>query len=77
MMATPPAPAQRTPLSPAAPPKRKGRKLAEITGPAVVTTKKSRRPAWIGEAAAEVIEKVHPLGRAGRTQSTTEPRTRA
>ena len=26
------------------PPKRKGRKLAEITGPAVVTAKKSRRP---------------------------------
>jgi len=26
------------------PPKRKGRKLAEITGPAVVTAKGSRRP---------------------------------
>ena len=26
------------------PPKRKGRKLAEITGPAIVRKKKSRRP---------------------------------
>ena len=36
------------------PPKRKGRKLAEITGPAVVTTKKSRRTVLGREAAAEV-----------------------
>ena len=35
------------------PPKRKGRKLAEITGPAVVTAKGSRRPV-LEEAAAEV-----------------------
>ena len=35
------------------PPKRKGRKLAEITGPAVVTAKRSRRPVR-GEAAAKV-----------------------
>ena len=33
------------------PPKRKGRKLAEITGPAIVSPKKGRH---LGEAAAEV-----------------------
>ena len=38
------------------PPKRKGRKLVEITGPAVVTAKGSRRPGPLrggGQAAAE------------------------
>ena len=61
------------------PPKRKGKLaeiigLAEITGPAVVTTKKGRRPAWVGEAAAEVEEYVnaHPE-RADRVQPSTAP----
>ena len=40
------------------PPKRKGRKLAGITGPAIVTAKGSRRPGPLrgGQAAAEVRE---------------------
>ena len=45
------------------PPRRKGRNLAEITGPAVVTTKGSRRPGPLrggGQAAAEVREQVRP-----------------
>ena len=37
------------------PPKRKGRKLAEIPGPAVITAKGSRRPV-LDETAAEVDE---------------------
>ena len=36
------------------PPKRKGRKLAEITGPAVVTSKESSRHPIAHKAAAEV-----------------------
>ena len=38
------------------PQNRKGRKLAEITGPIVVTPKESRRPARVGEAAAAGME---------------------
>ena len=40
------------------PPKRKGRKLAKITGPAVVTAKGSRRPGPLrgGEQAAAEVE---------------------
>ncbi len=54
------------------PPKRKGRKLAEITGPAVVTAKGSRRPVGIGETAAEVggIVNTRPK-RAGDTKPST------
>jgi len=52
------------------PPKRKGRKLAKITGPAVVTQKNGRR---LGETAAEAGEiQPAPAGtRTGRRQSTT------
>jgi hypothetical protein len=46
------------------PPKRKGRKLAEITGPAVVTTKKSRRTVLGREAAAEVNTHTARVGKA-------------
>ena len=58
------------------PPKRKGRRLAEITGPAVVTAKGSRRPGPLrggGQAAAEVGKAksyAHPQG-AGDAQSST------
>jgi len=52
------------------PPKRKGRKLAKITGPAVVTQKNGRR---LGETAAEAgeIQPVPAGTRTGRRQSTT------
>ena len=63
------------------PPKRKGRTLAEITGAAVVTAKKSRRPEPLrggGQAAAEgsnhkAVAARQPirLERADRAQSTT------
>jgi hypothetical protein len=52
------------------PPKRKGRKLAEITGPAVVVGKGSRRPV-LEEAEAEVHVSGHPLGESGGAQSAT------
>ena len=50
------------------PPRRKGRKLAVITGPAVVTVKGSRRPVGVGETAAE-LEEVCPPGKSGRHQA--------
>jgi hypothetical protein len=57
------------------PPKRKGRKLAKITGPAVIAVKGSRRPGPLrggGQAAAEVRkENAHPQ-RAGDAQSSTK-----
>ena len=52
------------------PPKRKERKLAEITGPAVVTAKGSRRPVGVGETAAELEESARPE-RAGDTKPST------
>ena len=56
------------------PPKRKGRKLAEITGPAVVTAKESsRRPAWKKAAAGEGMSKSTRLEKAGEAQPTTPP----
>ena len=67
------------------PPKRKGRKLAEITGPVVVTTKKSRRPVLGREAAAEVKaspslgggadagRSIRPSGGPGDIQPSTPP----
>jgi len=64
------------------PPKRKGRKLAEITGPAVVVQKKGRRQTWVGEATAEESSNRPGLGSAAARQSTrleishrTEPST--
>ena len=60
------------------PPKRKGRKLAEITGPAVVTAKGSRRLVGVGETAAEVESKFCPPGRrAGDTKPSTPLRKSA
>ena len=58
------------------PPKRKGRTLAEITGPAIVTAKGSRRPV-LDEAAAEVNpgHVAHPP--AGDIQGSTPPRVHA
>ena len=56
------------------PPKRKGRKLAEITGPAVVTSvpaKKSRRPSLRGKAAAEVEMSTSARTPAGSAQPST------
>jgi len=50
------------------PPRRKGRKLAEITGPAIVTTKKGRRQ---GETAAEVGVGPPGVGPADSPQPTT------
>jgi hypothetical protein len=52
------------------PPKRKGRKLAEITGPAVVTAKGSRRPVGVGETAAESEESARSE-RTGDTKPST------
>ena len=58
------------------PPKRKGGSWSEITGPAVVTAKGSRRPGPLrggGQAAAEVGKAksyAHPQG-AGDAQSST------
>jgi len=52
------------------PPKRKGRKLAEITGPAVVTAKGSRRPVGVGETAAESEESTRSE-RTGDTKPST------
>ena len=54
------------------PPKRKGRKLAKITGPAIVTAKGSRRPGRLrggGQAAAEVNHAARPP--AGDDQPST------
>ena len=42
------------------PPKREGRKLAKITGPAVVTAKKSRRLFGAGEEAAAEVGMTRP-----------------
>ena len=56
------------------PPKRKGRKLAEITGPAVITAKGSRRPGPLrggGQAAAEVNTHTARVGKAGGIQPST------
>ncbi len=54
------------------PPKRNGRKLAEITGPRVVTAKGSRRLVGIGEAtAAEVQEDENARPPAGDIQPST------
>ena len=50
------------------PPRRKGRKLAVITGPAVVTVKGSRRPVGVGETAAELEECSARPERAGDTK---------
>ena len=55
------------------PPKRKGRKLAEITGPAVVVGKGSRRPVWEKAAAGEGTSKSTRLEKAGEAQPTTPP----
>ena len=52
------------------PPKRKGRKLAEITGPAVVVGKGGRRQTEVGEAAAGQSTR---LERTGRTEPSTPP----
>jgi len=52
------------------PPKRMGRKLAEITGPTVVTVKGSRRPVGVGKTAAELEESARPE-RAGDTKPST------
>ena len=54
------------------PPRRKGRKLAKITGPAVVTAKKGRH---LGKAAAEVGGKSRPSSREVRGQADTESTT--
>ena len=60
------------------PPKRNGRKLAEITGPGVVTAKGSRRPVGIGEAtAAELEENENARPPAGDIQPSTPPATTA
>ena len=60
------------------PPKRNGRKLAEITGPRVVTAKGSRRPVGIGEAtAAELQENENARPPAGDIQPSTPPATTA
>jgi hypothetical protein len=56
------------------PPKRKGRKLAEITGPAVVTSvdpKKSSRRAVLAETAAK--EELSTRSPAGDTEPSTPP----
>ena len=56
------------------PPKRKGRKLAEITGQAVVTSvnpKKSSRPSLRGKAAAEVEMSTSARTPAGSAQPST------
>jgi hypothetical protein len=60
------------------PPKRKGRKLAEITGPAVITVKGSRRRVVLArDAAAEVEECVNArLGEAGQTEPSTTSKHR-
>ena len=55
------------------PPKRKGRKLAEIPGPAVITAKGSRRPV-LDETAAEVDARppqLRLMRREAAAQSTT------
>ena len=52
------------------PPKRMGRKLAEITGPTVVTVKGSRRPVGVGETAAESEESARSE-RTGDTKPST------
>jgi len=52
------------------PPKRKGRKLGKITGPAVVTVKRGRRPV-LGEAAAESGIGPPGVGTGGQPESTT------
>ena len=52
------------------PTKRKGRKLAEITGPAVMVGKGGRRRAWEKKAAAGgIMSKPARGGRAGHSQS--------
>ena len=53
------------------PPKRKGRKLAEITGPAVVAGKGGRRPAW--EEAAAGGDAIDPPGEGGRRSQSHRP----
>src|SRR6478752_5703541 len=56
------------------PPKRKGRKLAEITGPAVITSvdpKKSSRRAVLAETAAK--EELSTRSPAGDTEPSTPP----
>ena len=56
------------------PPKRKGRKLAEITGPAVVTAKGGRRPGPLRgcrQAAAEVEENANARPPAGGAEPST------
>ena len=55
------------------PPKRKGRKLAEITGPAVVVGKGSRRPVWEKAGPERVRSKSTRLEKAGEAQPTTPP----
>ena len=57
------------------PQNRKGRKLAEITGPIVVTPKESRRPARVGEAAAAGMEYRYkcPSERSGDIHASTPP----
>ena len=56
------------------PPKRKGRKKAEITGPAVVVGKGSRRPVWErGGGRSRVRSKSTRLEKAGEAQPTTPP----
>ena len=58
------------------PPKRKGRKLAEITGPAVVTTKGSRCPGPLRggrQAAAEVEEYACARPSVGDIKSSMPP----
>jgi len=53
------------------PPKRKGRKLAEIIGSAVVIAKGGRRPGPLrgGQAAAEVRERRQGVGQADDNQA--------
>ena len=55
------------------PPKGKGRKLTEITGPAVVVGKGGRRPVWEKAAAGEGMSKSTRLETAGEAQPTTPP----
>ena len=58
------------------PPKRKGRKLAEITGPAVVVGKGGRRPVWEKAAAGGAHVETRP-GEGGQRTVNHTARNRA